>query len=261
MEKNSALANIQFEIAPIDELTDALMDIFSEFIFSDEDKDSYSIDVETQLAEFIEEYLVEDLYCLIEFPYVDKVYRDSYYSYFSSKHYNYKRDCIRVTLYSEVITAEMFFNSKHHDSIKNKYLGYFIIRPLKNSIFGRSHIDPIALNMNSKICSFESEAMILGVKLKARGFPHSSQDEETISCAETTIWGLMEYFGYKYAEYKPTLPSKIIRTLKSISYERQLPTNGLTINQISYALKEFGFGTRIYSKKTYGEDFKKILFA
>ena len=101
--------------------------------------------------------------------------------------------------------------------------------------------------------------MILGVKLSCSGFPHSSQDEETISCAETTIWGLMEYFGNKYAEYRPALPSEIISTLKNVSFERQLPTIGLTVNQISFALKEFGFGTRIYSKETYGAEFSKII--
>ena len=28
------------------------------------------------------EHLVDNLYCFIEYPYVDKVYRDSYYSYY-----------------------------------------------------------------------------------------------------------------------------------------------------------------------------------
>ena len=57
----------------------------------------------------------------------------------------------------------------------------------------------------------------------------------------------MEYFGEKYSNYKPVLPSIIINQLTSVSYERQIPSNGLNVDKISYALKEFGCGTRIYA--------------
>jgi len=70
----------------------------------------------------------------------------------------------------------------------------------------------------------------------------------------------MEYFGGKYSYYKPTLPSKITQQLQSISFERQIPSMGLNVHQISYALKEYGFGTRIYSSAGYGKDeFEKLL--
>jgi hypothetical protein len=70
----------------------------------------------------------------------------------------------------------------------------------------------------------------------------------------------MEYFGYKYAEYKPVLPSKIISTLSSFSYERQLPSHGLSADQISYALKQFDFGVRLYSKEDFQNDFQNLFF-
>ena len=68
----------------------------------------------------------------------------------------------------------------------------------------------------------------------------------------------MEYFGNKYPEYKPVLPSKIVEVLQKLSAERQVPSTGLNIQQMAYALKEFGFGTKIYGKKEFGEDFKKL---
>lgn len=101
--------------------------------------------------------------------------------------------------------------------------------------------------------------MVYGVKLDAEGFPYSSQDGESIKCAETTIWAIMEYFGTKYPDYKPALPSSIHDMLKLISVQRQLPSNGLTMDQISYALKEFGFGTRIYSFEPYDEQIYSIV--
>ena len=63
----------------------------------------------------------------------------------------------------------------------------------------------------------------------------------------------MEYFSHRYPEYKPTLPSKIIEILNKVSSERLIPAKGLNIQQMSYALKEFGFGARIYSRTEYAE--------
>ena len=97
------------------------------------------------------------------------------------------------------------------------------------------------------------------VKLKSNGFPHSMQDAESIKCAETTMWALMEYFSSKYMEYKPVLPSEILKTLERITFERQLPSRGLTMNEISFALRQFGFGTKIYSQNQYEENLSLII--
>ena len=69
----------------------------------------------------------------------------------------------------------------------------------------------------------------------------------------------MEYFGHKYPEYKPALPSKIHTILNSVSFQRLLPSTGLDVNQLSYALRELGFGTKIYSRGVYGNIFENLL--
>jgi len=201
-----------------------------------------------------------DLYCVIEYPYVDKVYRDSYYHYYSSKHFTYQRDCIRVSLFDKKISYKDFLDKENHQELNESFLGYFVLRPTINALFGRSLINPMAFEKNKlKIISCKANCLVYGVKLEVTGFPHSSQDGETIKCAETTIWALMEYFGTKYPEYKPALPAKINQALKRFSYQRQLPSNGLTMDQISFALKEFGFGTRIYAAYAYGETLHEII--
>jgi hypothetical protein len=71
----------------------------------------------------------------------------------------------------------------------------------------------------------------------------------------------MEYFGNRYAEYKPTLPSQITSALKKVSAERQVPFKGLNIQQMAYVLKEFGFGTKIYGRHQFGKTEFKRLFS
>ena len=51
----------------------------------------------------------------------------------------------------------------------------------------------------------------------------------------------MEYYGNKYAEYTPVRPSHIIKLLKNNVFERQLPSSGLTNDQICYLLKKLNF--------------------
>lgn len=242
---------IEFEISSTAEIIPTVSQAILEFFLNNNNNAYSADDVENELDLYLSVFK-NNLYYLVEYPYVDKVYRNSYYNYFSSKHLKYQRDCLRISIYSEEINYEEFHDPRQHHSLKAKFLGYFILRPIMNSLFGRSLISPKAFSEdNFKICQHETDCLILGVKMKVSGFPHSAQDQETIKCAETTIWALMEYFGNKYADYKPVLPSVIHKTLESVSYQRQLPSEGLTMDQISFALKEFGFGTKSYSAEQY----------
>lgn len=251
--------NIEFEIAPGSEAIPAISEAILEF-FLDYKEQAYTVDdLENELDQYFSVFK-ENLYYLIEYPYVDKVYRNSYYTYFASKHLTYQRDCMRISMYSEEVTYQEFQDPNYHNALKMKFLGYFILRPTMNSLFGRSLISSKAFQEEEfKICQHEAECLIFGVKMKVSGFPHSAQDEETIKCAETTIWALMEYFGNKYADYKPVLPSVIHKTMESVSYQRQLPSDGLTMDQISFALKEYGFGTKNYSADQYKDSFFDLI--
>ena len=204
--------------------------------------------------------LKDNCYLLAETIYVDKVYRNSYYKYFSSKLDKQFRDCIRISIFEDEINGDDFRTSENIDRIKNLYRGFLIVRPTLPNLLGRNIISPKAFNdSNFECCSTTFQITSNSVKFEVEAFPHSSQDTETISCAETTLWALMEYFSNRYPEYKPILPSDIIDTLNSISTERQIPTKGLDIQKMSYALKEFGFGSKIYSRVQYQNEFQPLL--
>jgi len=204
--------------------------------------------------------LKDTCYLVAETPYVDKVYRNSYYHYFSSKHKKYGRDCIRISIFENEITEEDFFDRARVEDIKKRYRGFVVLRPIEPYVIGRNVISPRALKDNGFLsCATQIQTTVNGVKFSVEGFPHSSQDTETKSCAETTLWAMMEYFGNKYSDYQPVLPFKIIQVLKEISTERQVPSKGLSMQQISFALRQFGFGTKIYSENSYQGEFRKLL--
>jgi hypothetical protein len=224
----------------------------SSFGISDSEADVIS----DKLSEFLKDFR-ENISLIVETEYIDKVYRDSYYCYYSTKFKLPGRECIRLSLFDiENMQPQHLYDVKDLTKIAGQYLGFIVVRPTLNNPVGRNVISPNALiNNNIKVCSTTVCSSIFGLELFVTGFPHSSQDTETMTCAETTVWSLMEYFGNKYPEYKPILPSKILQTLENRSHIRQVPSHGLIYEDISYILKKQGFGTIVYLKEE--ADFRK----
>jgi hypothetical protein len=240
----------------------SIKEVLSDFLF-----DKFGIKHErskSQLAPLLKIFK-EDLLYYIEYPYVEKYYRDSYYSFYSKKHNSYERNSIRLSLFSNLINPSAFFSNDYYETVQQNFFGYITIRPTTHSIIGHSLISPLALKKNDFVLCLCSETVLVnGLKFKLHGFPYLTQDNETITCSETALINITNYFGNKYAEYSIILPSQINRILNLHSYQRQLPSSGLPSENISFVLKKVGFGTKVYAldKDTYNkENFREIFYA
>lgn len=197
------------------------------------------------------EVLRPELMMVVETEYVDAVFRDSFYNYFSTKLKPYYRNCVRLSFFEPGFSTVEDFFKLPEEEVQRLYLGFMVLRPIGKCI-GRNIISPkakIAPYNNVKVTLANFQATCLGVKLAVEGFPHASQDGEFMTCAETTTWNLMEYFGNKYSLYKPILPSEIINNLHTYSPERMVPSSGLTLQQISMAIEQQGFSALPYTRK------------
>lgn len=185
--------------------------------------------------------LIPNLAVVVEYPYVDKVFRNSYYRYYSGKAKQVSRDCIRLSFFIDT-DPSIAGNPMIHEIWEQQYRGFMILRPTELNIVGRNAISPdIYIENNFLICKTEIPASVNGLKVEVEAFPASSQDSETMVCAETAVWATMEYFGNRYAEYSPVRPSHIIKLLKNQISSRQLPSSGLTSEQICYLFKNMNF--------------------
>jgi hypothetical protein len=225
-----------------DDFISKLKDIYKD----DEDFGNLGLSIPSQLDDLLTR-LRKDVWFVIERPYVDRHYRDTYYSFFSSKFKKLGRNCIRVHIFDGKITENELLDKKIN--LDDRYMGFFIIRPLMHRILGRSLISPKALlNKDFVCCLMKGRGSLLGRNLTVYGFPHIVQDAETHTCAESALWSYIEYFGSKYSQYKPLLPSKIIKTLLDSTEHRILPSIGLTEKELAKCLNDNGFQCQIYYK-------------
>lgn len=218
--------------------------------------------LETQLQPYLG-HLKPSLYVVLEAPYIDRMYRDAYYSYYSTKLKIYNRDTCRLSFFDKPIQINDFrdFECSENNPLSRNYMGYMVIRPTLHRIVGRSLISPKALKKDKiECCQATFTATANSVKFDVSGFPYSAQDGQTITCAETTIWSLMEYFGNKFPHYKTVLPSTIHEIVQKIITKRSIPSDGLSLPQMSYIIRALGFGNMTYSKSNYApEKFYSII--
>jgi hypothetical protein len=84
----------------------------------------------------------------IESKYVDKLYRDEFYHYYSSKLDEYKRDCIRLSFFTQEFSIDDFHTIKGVEKLQNNFIGFLVLRPTSPKIIGRNALRPDFFNKN-----------------------------------------------------------------------------------------------------------------
>lgn len=197
---------------------------------------------------------------VLEPCYVDRVYRDSYYFHYSGKHFDYERYCKRICLFDGWL-EDKFFDMKS-EQLNPKFIGSIVIRPIHGREIGRTLLNPKYFMKNNfgYMRLTDYDVTVYGKRLHVQAFPYSMQDGETTSCAEITILNLLDYFSQRYSEYHYLLPSSISKIAEQSSFERRIPTIGLSYELISKIFCEAGFYPRLYAtKKMEKSKFQHIL--
>lgn len=183
---------------------------------------------------------------------IDRSYRDTYYMYFSNLHFNTKRHSKRLSFFKGKFDAVSYFsiNAKIEKKLSDSYIGSCVINPLIVGSIGRTLLNPLFFFEESKRPVYlrlaEFKLNIYGRLLTVKAFPFRMQDEETTSCAEVTLLNLLEYYSNNYSDYRAIVPSEIIAIEQTHSFERVLPTRGISYPVLSRVLSELGFSPRLY---------------
>lgn len=251
---------IPFYVAGILDISDTIFDKGVDFLKEDR---SFAIlsDVFFSMFSYVKSHNCSAFTFMLEENYVDMVYRDSYYFYFSGKHFCYDRFCKRIFIFANTFQKPLLDLTAVE--LEKDFVGSIVIRPIPGRAVGRTLLNPKYF-VKGKQCFIRTaryNMMAFGKQVSVRAFPYSMQDAETTTCAEITILNLMDYFSRSYPEYHYLLPSDINRIAEENGYERSLPTHGLKYEMISKAFCESGFYPRLYlAEKMPKDKFRRILY-
>jgi hypothetical protein len=81
---------------------------------------------EDQLTPVLDNF-IDDLVIYVEYPYVEKFYRDTYYHFYSMKYNQYDRNCIRLSFFKDIVEEDHIYSGKNLKIAKDNYLGYITL--------------------------------------------------------------------------------------------------------------------------------------
>ncbi len=206
-------------------------------------------------------YLKDDVKTVIlEKEYIDKDYRDTFYHFYSKKFAQYPTTTIRLHFFKVFIPdSDIFKLDKYNDD----YLGFSVIRPSRINSIGRTVIDPkVHSRISGHMCKTLYTVHVLGSELKVEGFPYISQDTDVTRCAHAACWMVFRYFSERYSRYREVLPYEISQLTEDYSHGRLIPSEGLTVFQITEVFSRFGFYPIVYDKNTLPDpdEFENLLY-
>lgn len=196
---------------------------------------------------------------IIEDNHVDRQYRDSYYTCFSQKYSLFEKNCVRLVFFQGKVSDSDFMKSDLGETEK-KLIGTMVLRPLTVGNIGLTLLDPHKTKLKGYVQTCKFKVMICGRKFTIRSFPYLSQDNETMTCAETALFDLIQYYSEKYSEYRVVMPSEILKEVEDASYQRVLPSLGLDDAQMAKVLQVGNFSPVLYSYEDVPEKFEQLFY-
>ena len=167
---------------------------------------------------------------LLEHQYLDRDYRDEYREFYAQTFRWIPDRCERL----------------HFWTARQRYLGYTSLRPIAGRAVGRTMLAPGPAFEEDVSCVATASASPYGYRNTLDAFPYISQDRQYGRCAHAVIWMIAHYHHLRYGAPQRFM-SEIVEAAASAEYERVVPSEGLTDDQVGAALRCFGLGAVRYS--------------
>lgn len=191
---------------------------------------------------------------VVEEKYIDRDYLIDYSKFYSRSFESHSRFTKRIHFFAGDFTETNLKrallgkdNLKHFREKYKKYLGFSVVKPIIDSkgnyLIGRTILSTYPLKDNSDKRIFVSQkcpVSLYGIPLTIESLPFQVQDQGVSACATIALWsalyplhssfGIPRHSPVEITEISSLIPSK----------ERNFPSEGLNLNQITSYIKSLG---------------------
>lgn len=193
---------------------------------------------------------------LVEFDYVDKDYRSTYYGYYAKKGRRYRADCVRLHFFDGTVTfdeAAMALRCGQDDvkNLSDHYFGYAVLRPTIIATIGRSLLSPrIRRGARGRTISARHKVHLLGYTLGVHGFPSMDQHSDIAVCAHVACWSVLRHYSQRYPQHGEVLLQQVTRMAHHFDPGGLAPSQGLAIAEAERVFHAAGTYPLVVSKGT-----------
>lgn len=180
---------------------------------------------------------------VIETRYIDPDYRSEYSGFHSRTFASVPDTAQRIHFFRLALDPANLW----HLPPDPGYLGYMIVRPSTLGRVGRSMLKPPPGLESAIRTAVSEEVTFFGQKLNVSGVPFVQQDTQLGRCAHAAAW-VCHYSAFRRGDVarRPIADFSLFAD-PSLGYGRQLPSEGLTVQQLLELLRYFDLPAAFYS--------------
>lgn len=184
---------------------------------------------------------------VLESDYLDRDFSVDHSKYYTTCFKPYKRICHRLHFFNIQIRTEDLVRTLQDSStspltpnnLQESYLGFVIIRPLPETVFGRTCLKTVTSTEQEKFVTKFYNAHLYGIRLRVESLAFMEQDSVTSACASVAIWTKLHITSDKF-HHELLAPVQITEkaTNKMPVANRTFPNRkGLNVLQMTQVLR------------------------
>jgi hypothetical protein len=178
---------------------------------------------------------------LIEYNYIDKDYRSTYYNFYSKKGRRYRANCVRLHFFDGAVSFDesTLVLSTAENRLTDHYYGFMVLRPTGVATIGRSVVTPdVRRGAKGYIITASHKVHLLGHTLTIHGFPSMDQHIDIAVCAHATCWSILRHYSERYNIYREYHTHDITMLAQQFDPGGFIPSRGLALSQAERVFQE-----------------------
>lgn len=185
-----------------------------------------------------------------ELRYVDHDYLEDFAGYYVKCFKKIPRKCTRLHFFQNKFTEKQFKDTITqsdpgipHVTLQENYLGFIVLRPLPETIVGRTCLKVYPQENDTHYRFFPNTrtyaANLFGIELTVDTLAFQEQDKVTAACATSALWSTFQGTGKLFQHAIPS-PVEITKAAtNNIPIEsRVIPSQGLNAQQMAQAIRK-----------------------